>query len=141
MRAHTRAGSAAGDAAGDSAGDAVPPPGTPALEFGGDLTAVCEFVAAQAARHGVFGNRAALLVVAAGEVAAHLMGHGMTRYGAAVLVWPQQAALVCRLHTAAEAAVPARIAARLRGQVEIVVRGADVTLRVPVPVVPREAGS
>ncbi|MBW8480978.1 hypothetical protein [Actinomadura parmotrematis] len=113
-----------------------PPPGTPVLEYRGDPALVCGFVAAEAARHGVIGNSAALLVIAAGDVAA---GLGTAGRGATVRVWPQRtgprrAALVCRFQAPAGRAVPAQRppAHRLGGRVQVTCAGPVTTLRLPL---------
>ncbi|TDD89559.1 hypothetical protein [Actinomadura rubrisoli] len=109
-----------------------PPPGTPALEVGDDLSAVCGFVAAQAARHGVIGNRAALLVIAAGDVAAALLKAG-TGDQATVHVWPQPAALVCTFRALDGRDAPRVPLPRLQDQVEVTSAGPVTTIRVPLP--------
>ncbi|WP_030144960.1 hypothetical protein [Spirillospora albida] len=107
-----------------------PPPGTPALEAGTDPPAVCGFVAAEAARHGVLGNRAALLVIAAGEVATALARTGAA--GTVVRVWPLAEALVCTFQAPPGHAAPSAPARRLRGRVETTTSGTVTTLRVPL---------
>ncbi|MQY02361.1 hypothetical protein [Actinomadura macrotermitis] len=106
-----------------------PPAGVPVLEYRGDPAAVCAFVAAQAARHGVIGNRAALLVIAAGEVAA---GLGAAGRGATVRVWPEGAALVCRVQAPdgrPASVLPDGLTARLGDRVQVSAAGPVTTIR------------
>ncbi|MFD0687011.1 hypothetical protein [Actinomadura fibrosa] len=108
-----------------------PPPGTPVLEVGDDLPAVWGFVAAQAARHGVLGNRAALMVVAAGDVAAALARQGSGDH-ATVGVWPQRQALVCAFRAPEGSPAPPGPAPRLRDRVEVSSAGSVTAIRVPL---------
>lgn len=115
----------------DAGDDPEPPPGTPGLEFLDDPWAVRGFVAAQAARHGVIGNRAALLVIAAGNVADHLVREGASP--ATVRVWPQREALICRFQGAAGRAPAHPPPQTLRDRVEVRTTGATTTIRLPSP--------
>jgi len=115
----------------DLGDDPEPPPGTPGLEFLDDSWAVRGFVAAQAARHGVIGNRAALLVIAAGNVAEHLVKEGASP--ATVRVWPQPEALICRFQGTAGRAPAHPPPQTLRDRVEVHTTGATTTLRLPRP--------
>lgn len=107
-----------------------PPPGTPALEAGADPPAVCGFVAAEAARHGLLGNRAALLVIAAGDVATALARTGAA--GTVVRVWALAEALICTFQAPPGHAPPRVPPRRLRDHVETTTSGTVTTLRVPL---------
>ncbi|MEW2358850.1 hypothetical protein [Spirillospora sp. NPDC029432] len=99
-----------------------PPRGTPGMAAGDDPAEVSGFVAAQAARHGVIGNRAALLVIAAGEVSARL------REPADVRVWRAEDGLYCAFRTASgRPAEP-----RPTPGVELVTAGPVTVLRLPL---------
>jgi hypothetical protein len=115
----------------DAADGPGPPPGTPGLEFLDDLWAVCAFVAAQAACHGVIGNQAALMVIAARDVAAHLVNEGASP--ATVRVWPQVEALVCHFQGADDRTPASPPPRTLGGRVEVSTTGATTTIRLPVP--------
>ncbi|WP_033424642.1 hypothetical protein [Actinomadura flavalba] len=105
------------------------PPDAPMLTFRQDPAAVCGFVAAQAARHGVFGNQAAALIIAAGEVAAALGG---TEGHATVRVWRRPTALVCRFQ-APRGTAPGTEGIRTHGSVALSCAGAVTTLRLALP--------
>jgi hypothetical protein len=93
------------------------------MASGEDPAEVSGFVAAQAARHGVIGNRAALLVIAAGDLAAQLRDPG-----ADVRVWREREGLICRFHApSGRRAVPHPIPG-----VEITSAGPITTLRLPL---------
>ena len=70
-----------------------PPDGAAAFEFNGNLSSLRQFVASRAAAHGLAGDRAGLLVQAAGEVGTYLKhldpGH------VAVRTWEQAGAVMC----------------------------------------------
>jgi hypothetical protein len=70
-----------------------PPDGAAAFEFTGNLRSLRQFVASRAAAHGLAGDRAGLLVQAAGEVGTYLKyldpGH------VAVRTWEQAGAVMC----------------------------------------------
>jgi hypothetical protein len=110
------------------------PSEAPMLMFGDELSAVSAFVAAQAARHGVIGNRAALLVIAAEDVAAHLMRTGAGQ--ATVRVWARSGTLFCRFdapdgwHGPAPAAL--RHSRGLRGRIEMRSAGPVTTVSLPI---------
>ncbi|MFI0349692.1 hypothetical protein [Actinomadura sp. 9N407] len=100
-----------------------PPRGAPGMASSDDPAEVSGFVAAQAARHGVIGNRAALLVIAAGDLAAQLRDPG-----ADVRVWRQQEGLFCRFH----APSGWRGAPHPTPGIEIISAGQVTTLRLPL---------
>jgi hypothetical protein len=72
---------------------ADPPAGAAAFGFDGDLRALRRFIAGEAVRYGVAGDRADLLVLAVSEVGAYLKGRAAG--GAAVRTWEQPGAIVC----------------------------------------------
>jgi hypothetical protein len=70
-----------------------PPAGAAAFEFNGNLRSLRQFVASRAAAHGLAGDRAGLLVQAAGEVGTYL--RYLDQGNAAVRTWEQAGALMC----------------------------------------------
>jgi hypothetical protein len=77
--------------------DASPLPGPPAgaaeFAFAGDLRGLRGFIAGRAAAHGLTGDRAGMLVLAASEVAAFAKSH--VPGTATVRAWEQPGAVVC----------------------------------------------
>jgi MEDS: MEthanogen/methylotroph, DcmR Sensory domain len=77
--------------------DASPLPDPPAsaaeLQFTGDLRGVRQFVARSAVAHGLPGDRAGMLVLAAGEVATYVKNQAPGH--ATVRAWEQPGAVVC----------------------------------------------
>jgi hypothetical protein len=70
-----------------------PPTGAAAFEFNGNLRSLRQFVASRAAAHGLAGDRAGLLVQAAGEVGTYL--NYLDQGNVAVRTWEQAGALMC----------------------------------------------
>ena len=72
-----------------------PPPGTAAYHLADGLPGLRAFVRARAAALGLTGERAALLVGAAGEVVGHLASRGVE---ATVRMWRRPDTIVCDVH-------------------------------------------
>ena len=70
-----------------------PPEGAAAFEFNGNLRSLRQFVAGRAAAYGLAGDRAGLLVQAAGEVGSYL--NYLDRGQVAVRTWEQAGAVMC----------------------------------------------
>ncbi|MCP2338351.1 hypothetical protein [Actinomadura rupiterrae] len=103
------------------------------MSFRNDLLVVCGFVAGEAARFGVIGNRAAMLVIAAGEVAGQLIESGPVRAGgvASVRVWARDGALHCHFEGPRGWRAPKSPEPRLRDHVRVTANGPTVTLTLP----------
>ncbi|MFC4907866.1 hypothetical protein [Actinomadura gamaensis] len=103
------------------------------MSFRNDLLVVCGFVAGEAARYGVIGNRAAMLVIAAGEVAGRLIESHPVRSGglASVHVWARNGALHCRFEGPSGWCASEAPKSRLRDHVQVTADGPTVTLTLP----------
>jgi anti-sigma regulatory factor (Ser/Thr protein kinase) len=83
----------------------APPPADAArLDFSTDLRAVRRLVASQAAAAGLSGDRAADLVLAAGELAANTLRH--TSAGGSLRVWRTAAEVLCQVYDQGQIADP-----------------------------------
>lgn len=73
-----------------------PSPNAAVLPFAGDLRGLRQFVATQAARHGLTGDPGTLFVAAVSEVAIYMLSQGSGR--ATVRLWVRPGDVVCDIH-------------------------------------------